>query len=247
LLNQARFFPKRERASRLVARVKNQRKTWMAVLIPVSSTWTAMTVVVSAPIFPLTKDHLMTPLLMTGPVIEPISLTEMKTYLRVDTNDDDGLINAFITAARLLIEASSRRVFISQTWRLVLDQWPKDGFIRVPVSPLIQIVAARVFNASGIASTVALSSLEANSLSDPPQIAIVGPVMVTGRARSGVEIDISCGYGSAIGNIPEPLRQAIRLLVARWYDNRGDIMHPHAATLPPDIAALVAPYRRMRV
>ena len=29
------------------------------------------------------------------------------------------------------------------------------------------------------------------------------------------------GYGDAAGDVPEPLRQAIRLLVAHWYENRG--------------------------
>jgi uncharacterized phiE125 gp8 family phage protein len=190
---------------------------------------------------------MMTPVLLTGPAIEPISLSEMKLYLRVDTTDEDGLINAFITAARLLIEASARKLFISQTWRLVLDAWPVDGVIRVPLSPLSQVVAARAYNSLGVASTVSLSSLEMNSLSDPPTISIIGPVPVSGRARSGIEVDIVCGFGPAIGNIPEPLRQAIRLLVGRWYENRGDLVSSPSATLPPEIAALVSPYRRVRV
>jgi hypothetical protein len=35
------------------------------------------------------------------------------------------------------------------------------------------------------------------------------------------------------------------MLVARWFQNRGDA--PADLTLPPDVAALVAPYRRMRL
>ncbi len=188
-----------------------------------------------------------TPILINGPTLEPVSIVEMKTYLRLDTNDDDGLIAAFITASRLLIEASARRVFISQTWRLVMDSWPANGIIRVPFAPLIQVSAARVYNASGMASIVNTTSLEANTLSDPPTVMIVGPVSVAGRARAGVEVDVVCGYGPLMGNIPEPLRQAIRLLVARWYENRGDLAHPQAATLPPEISALVSPYRRVRL
>ena len=41
-----------------------------------------------------------------------------------------------------------------------------------------------------------------------------------------------------------PLRQAIRLLVAHWYENRGLIAVGHAvAVLPATVAALIAPYR----
>jgi len=44
--------------------------------------------------------------------------------------------------------------------------------------------------------------------------------------------------------VPEPLRQAIRLLVAHWYENRGLIASGgEVAALPQSAAALIAPYR----
>ena len=45
-------------------------------------------------------------------------------------------------------------------------------------------------------------------------------------------------------NVPEPLRQAIRLLVAHWYENRGIVAAGgEVAVLPQSVAALIAPYR----
>ena len=45
-------------------------------------------------------------------------------------------------------------------------------------------------------------------------------------------------------DVPEPLRQAIRLLVAHWYENRGLIaVGQSVAVLPATVAALLAPYR----
>ena len=47
---------------------------------------------------------------------------------------------------------------------------------------------------------------------------------------------------------PRPLRQAMRLLVARWYENRGDVeADADMARTPAAVAALVAPYRRVRL
>ena len=44
--------------------------------------------------------------------------------------------------------------------------------------------------------------------------------------------------------MPEPLRLAIRLLTAHWYENRGLIALGHeVAVLPQTVAALIAPYR----
>ena len=47
-------------------------------------------------------------------------------------------------------------------------------------------------------------------------------------------------------DVPEPLRQAIRLLVAHWYENRGLIaVGGQTAVLPATVAALIAPYRML--
>ena len=42
-----------------------------------------------------------------------------------------------------------------------------------------------------------------------------------GRPAPGIELDVMVGYGDAAVDVPEPLRQAIRLLIAHWYENRG--------------------------
>ena len=65
-----------------------------------------------------------------------------------------------------------------------------------------------------------------------------------GRAQAGIELDVTVGYGDAAADMPEPLRQAIRLLVAHWYENRGLVTTGvDYSTLPQSIAALIAPYR----
>jgi uncharacterized phiE125 gp8 family phage protein len=54
----------------------------------------------------------MTAALITGPALEPVSLDDAKAHLRLDTDDDDVLVGAAICAARLHVEAATRRVFI---------------------------------------------------------------------------------------------------------------------------------------
>lgn len=60
---------------------------------------------------------------VTGPVIEPMTLTEAKLALRVDTafTADDSYIGDLISSAREYIEQSSHRKLITQTWDLFLD------------------------------------------------------------------------------------------------------------------------------
>jgi uncharacterized phiE125 gp8 family phage protein len=70
--------------------------------------------------------------------------------------------------------------------------------------------------------------------------------MTPGRPFAGIEIDVECGYGDTASDVPEPLRQAIRLLVAHWYENRSIVSGAQtAAVLPVTVAALIAPYRML--
>jgi uncharacterized phiE125 gp8 family phage protein len=39
------------------------------------------------------------------------------------------------------------------------------------------------------------------------------PPAPPGRASAGIEIDVVVGYGATAESVPEPLRQAIRMLV----------------------------------
>ena len=55
---------------------------------------------------------MMTPLLLTPPMAEPVTLAEAKMYLKIDFNDDDDLIQTLISAARLMIEAASGHMLI---------------------------------------------------------------------------------------------------------------------------------------
>lgn len=94
--------------------------------------------------------------LVTAPAAEPLSLADAKAFpVGGAYADDDAIIASLIAAARNHIEALTRCVLITQTWRLVLDRWPDGGWRIVPrIGPVRSVVAARVFNAAGEASEI---------------------------------------------------------------------------------------------
>ena len=79
----------------------------------------------------------------------------------------------------------------------------------------------------------------------PPELA-AEPPPEPGRKIAGIEMRIRAGFGASAANVPAPLRQAILMLAARWFENRGDAA-TDATALPVEIAALVNPFRRMRL
>ena len=50
----------------------------------------------------------MTPLLIAGPAVEPVTLAAMRDYLRLDDTAEDDLVAALIKAARLPIGSRRR-------------------------------------------------------------------------------------------------------------------------------------------
>jgi uncharacterized phiE125 gp8 family phage protein len=190
----------------------------------------------------------MIPLIVNGPAIEPIALADAKKWLKIETSDDDDVVGALITAARLMVEAQIRRMLITQTWRLIHDRWPNGRLIKIPLAPFQSLIAMRVYDANGTAQAVSSSLYYVDSVPDAARIIFGAPPPTPGRANAGIEIDIVVGYGASAESVPEPLRQAIRMLVTDWYENRGDAGADDLANaLPSSARALAAPYQRPKL
>jgi uncharacterized phiE125 gp8 family phage protein len=185
-------------------------------------------------------------ILLTPPAVEPLSLAEAKAFLRIEHDDDDDVIAALIAGARIHVEAQSRRALIAQSWRLVRDAWPADGRIAVLPAPLVALTAARVWRLDGTTQAIDVDMFTVDVATAPGVLSFAaGALPSPGRVFAGIELDIEAGYGEAATDVPEPLRQAIRVLVSHWYENRGLVAAAGggAATLPQSVAALISPYR----
>lgn len=180
--------------------------------------------------------------LLVAPATEPVSVAEAKAFLRVEHGDDDAVIAALIGAARGQVEALTRRALIQQSWRLALDRWPVDGRLRLRMAPLRAVIAARVFDAEGVASPVNAAgfAIDAAGAIATPRFPLPAP----GRASAGIELDLQLGYGPAATDVPELLRHAVRSLLAHWYENRGlAAIGQSVALLPGSVGAMIASFR----
>jgi len=181
--------------------------------------------------------------LVTAPAAEPLSLVDAKRFLRVEHDDDDAIITALVSAARNNVEALTRSALITQTWRLVLDRWPDGGRIAPRIGPLRALAAARVFDAAGEASAIDpeifVVDAAAGVLAAP-----AWSLPVPGRSVAGIELDIEVGFGAMASDVPQTLLQAIRMLVAHWYENRGLIaIGSSVATMPASVNAMISSHR----
>lgn len=188
----------------------------------------------------------MTSYLLAGPAVEPVSLAEAKAWLKVETGEEDGLIATLVAAARLHIEGVTGRALIMQSWRKLLDDWPADGTIRLPVTPLAALTAITAYDPDGADHAIGLAqiTMDGEALRLPP-VVDGAPAL---RARQGIEIDYVAGFGDAPDDVPADLRQALLVLVAHWYENRDAVIVAGSGAVVPDgFDRLIARRKRVRM
>lgn len=195
---------------------------------------------------------------LTSPDGELITLEQAKAFARVDTSEDDELINEFIRAAREAIEGPEgtySRVWLESEWQLVLDEFPAAEIL-IPLAPVQSVVSVRYYDEDGVLQTIDSSAYVVDTYSTPPWLLPAGDSAAwpaTNDAANAVIVRFVAGYpvgteseGSTplvAVNVPSTVRLAARQLVAHWYDNR----HLYATGTPFDVPeqarTLLRPYR----
>lgn len=188
----------------------------------------------------------MTSYLLAGPAEEPVSLAEAKAFLKIDDMAEDALITTLIGAARLHVEGVSGTALIAQSWRIVLDDWPENRIVRLPVSPLIAVTGIAATDDNGGSHEIGLGQFR----SEPDRLIV--PRVVTGmpalQERQGIEIDYVAGFGTEPEDVPAVLRQAVLTLVAHWHAHRDAvIVAGSGAVVPTGFDRMIAAYKRVRL
>jgi uncharacterized phiE125 gp8 family phage protein len=191
------------------------------------------------------------PLILTaGPAVEPITLEDAKLHARIDNDEEDILVASLMLAARMHIERNLDVALIRQSWSLYLDAWPEAPFVELPLGPLVSVEAVRLYSPSNTHVTLDPALFVVDTASRRPRLARhQGQAWpLPGRAINGIEIAFTAGYGEAEEDVPMPIRQAIRMLVAHWYEAREPVLFGETADpVPATVAHLLKPYRSARL
>ena len=159
----------------------------------------------------------MTMTLIKPPALEPVTLAEVRQFLRLTDNSEDGLLDGLIKAARETLETQTGLALICQTFRLYIDQWPTAGVIKLRKCPVQSIVSVSAHHVDGTPVQVAAEDLHLESASRPARL-----YLASRTANSvALEVDFVAGFGETGKDVPDALRHAILTLVAHWYEFRG--------------------------
>ena len=171
------------------------------------------------------------------PSTEPITLSEAKNYLKVEDSytDDDTLIAAIITSVRQYIETYLSTALITQT---IEEKWDyfevRDYQLRqnfnLGVNPVQSVTSISYIDTDGDSQTRSASEYVVDT---HRPVARIG--LKNGYTWPSIQDEINAltvtyvaGYGNSGSSVPGNIIQAMRYLIATYYDNRTD----HLATLP---------------
>lgn len=160
----------------------------------------------------------------SGPSSEPLTTSEVKTWLRVTSSTDDTLIASLIKAARVYAENFTGRALFTQTIKEYFDGWPYGGCIELGFGPVQSITSVKYYDTDGTLQTVSSSNYITDLISMPGRIVnhpdYTWPALQT--RTNPVEIIYVAGY-TATASIPDGIKAAMYLLIGFWYENREDI------------------------
>ena len=182
----------------------------------------------------------MTIALITPPAIMPVTLAALREHLRITEPDEDGYLADRIAAATAHTEQVAGRKLVTQTWRRYADGPCRA--VPLHLSPVQRIETVTLYDGDGTPSEAS-----------PEDWRLVGNTLhldhlTPGAAENGIEIDVRCGYGDAPADVPAPIRHAILMLAAHWHEFRGAVApDDQPVSLPPGFAALLAPFREVRL
>jgi uncharacterized phiE125 gp8 family phage protein len=177
-------------------------------------------------------------LTLSPPPVSADAVDAAKTYLRIEHDEEDATLVSLLAAALAHAEAFLNLLLLRRTG---VERLPvSSAWQRLSVTPVKAIVSVTGLPAEGAAFMLPVSAyaLDIDGSGD-------GWVRVTQPGAAGrVDVSVEAGMAASWDAVPEPLRLAVLRLVGHLYAYRDA---PGDAGPPAAVAALLRPWRRMRL
>jgi len=158
--------------------------------------------------------------IISAPSPEPVSVDELKLFMRMDAIEFDAMLEGFIIAGRYEAEKYQGRAFLTQTLKLWLDDWPKLPLC-LPRAPLQSVGSVKYYDENDVEYTFDAENYFVDTKSEPGRIELAsgaGLPSTTLRSINAVAIEFVCGYGEE-NDVPELTKTAIKVFATHRFEN----------------------------
>lgn len=164
--------------------------------------------------------------LVNDPTTKVVSYADIKSQLRIDSNDEQNLLEAYIDAATDMAENYCNRHFITHQYKLYFNEQVQTASLIFPNCTLEETGSNKPINwldENGAAQSSDKAYIDAFS---NPSLAYLSSdfpgTTLKDNAANTFYFWFNTGYGSASADVPEAIKQAIKLIVADMYYFRED-------------------------
>tara|TARA_R110000851_G_scaffold97905_1_gene211930 strand:+ start:10855 stop:11478 length:624 start_codon:yes stop_codon:yes gene_type:complete len=178
----------------------------------------------------------------------PSSTADLKSWLRIDTADEDTEIAFIGMACQNMLEDLTNTTLMQQTMKVYFDGFPPEGTpMELPRPPHISVTAIKYVDDDGVQQTWDAAKYEVSTLGKLP-IEIL-PIesetypstgsTPTASVFNKVEVEYVAGYATA-AEIPQGFVVGHRMFVGHFYNNREATTVDNVKDLPLGLQMIVA-------
>ena len=166
----------------------------------------------------------------TAPVLEPLTATEAREFLRVDGTDENTAIETYIAAARAEAEHDLQRSLLTQTITMTLSSFPSE--IRLPRPPIQSVSSVKYYDDDNVQKTLTVTTdylVRVGESSGCIYRPSASSWPTTYDRPDAVEVIYVAGWTSA-ALVPAEIRAYIRMVVGSIYANREAFVNGTTST-----------------
>lgn len=176
---------------------------------------------------------------VTPPTTEPLTLSEVKSHLRIDGSFDDALLNSCITSARMYFESQCEISIASQELLLALDYFDDTIYLpKGPVQSVEDITYADLQNNQEILDDW-IEDLVSNPSRITPAFGQSWPD--TAEVVNAVQVTYIAGYANA-NLVPKLLKSGMLFYAAHLYENRSAVTDGDLKEVPMAVESIIQQY-----
>lgn len=160
-----------------------------------------------------------------APTSYPVELEDVKRHLRIDHNEEDSLIQAYIGAATEYCQEYTWSQLITATFVERRDYFPPSiSPIQLQKNPNVSVSSIQYIDTGGTTQTLDSSLYVIDPYIKP---ALIVPAYTkfwptTRWHVNDVIVTYTAGYGADSTTVPQEIKLALILKVAQFYWARGD-------------------------
>lgn len=149
-------------------------------------------------------------------ITEPVTVSDIKTYVGYTGTDQDTIISGMITAARMYIEDHCSMSLISKQYQVTFEKGDDDdieGWYILPITPIVSVDLVTL--TTDTSSTILTS--DAYSLRGDTQVSILPQLVIhTGNIRDTLAVQFTAGASDPRATL------AIKRMVSDMFNRKDD-------------------------